>query len=107
VLAESPAGMDRNRRLVCVGIRSNVTARRLTVVWSGAEIVRPINVSTDVIKPSVWRNASLNTMRSIRLVWMAASLYQGCPPGPMVCQHSNAASSIHNVRLPRRRRPAS
>ena len=72
-----------------------------------SEIVRPINVSTDVIRPPVWRKASLNAVRSIRLVWMAASIYRACPLGPVVCQHSSAASSIHNVRLPRRRRPAS
>ena len=51
----------------------SVVARRLTVLWSGAEIVTPINVSTDVIRPSVWRKASLNAARSIKLVWIAAS----------------------------------
>jgi hypothetical protein len=55
------------------GEAGNEAARRLTVEWSGAESVRPINLSTDAIKPSVWRNASLNAVRSIRLVWMAAS----------------------------------
>ena len=40
------------------GITGSVSARRrLTVLWSGAEIVRPIKVSTDVIRPSVWRKA--------------------------------------------------
>jgi hypothetical protein len=67
-------------------ITGSVSARRLTVLWSGAEIVRPINVSTDVIRPSVWRKASLNAVRSIRLVWMAASVYRACPLGPVVCQ---------------------
>jgi len=52
----------------------NVTARRLTVVWSGAEMVRFISVRTDAIKPSVCRNGSLNAVRTIRLVWMAASV---------------------------------
>jgi hypothetical protein len=67
-------------RGTCAGwITGDVTARWLTVEWSGAESVRPINLSTDVIKPSVWRNASLNAVRSFRLVWMAASLYRACP----------------------------
>ena len=52
----------------------NVTARRLTVVWSGAEMVRSISVRIDAIRPSVCRNGSLNAVRSIRLVWIAASL---------------------------------
>jgi hypothetical protein len=46
-------------------------------------------------------------VRNIKLVWMAASRYRACPLGPIVCQHSNAASSNHNVSLPRRRKPAS
>jgi hypothetical protein len=29
---------------------------------------------TDAIKPSVWRNGSLNAAPSIRFVWMAASV---------------------------------
>ena len=29
----------------------------------------PININTDVIRPSVYRSASLNAVRSIRLVW--------------------------------------
>jgi hypothetical protein len=55
-------------------ITGNVTARRLTVVWSGADIVRSINVSTEANKPSVCRSGSLNAARNIRLVWMAASV---------------------------------
>jgi hypothetical protein len=43
--------------------------RWLTVVRSGAEIVRSINVRTDVIKPSACRDGSLNAVRIIRLVW--------------------------------------
>ena len=34
----------------------------------GADSVRPINVSADVIRPSVYRNANLNAMRSIKLI---------------------------------------
>jgi hypothetical protein len=54
-------------------ITAYFTARRLTVVWSGAEIVRSIKVRTDVIKPSACGNGSLNAVRTIRLVWIAAS----------------------------------
>jgi hypothetical protein len=61
------------RHLRAGWITDNLTARRLTVGWSDAESVRPINVSPEVIKLSVWRNASWNAVRSIRLVWMAAS----------------------------------
>jgi hypothetical protein len=43
----------------CAGwITGNVTARRLTVVRSGAESDSPINVSTDVITVSVGRHMS-------------------------------------------------
>jgi hypothetical protein len=54
--------------------------------------------------------------RTIGLVWMAAvrrvifsarPAYRAYPLGPMGCQHSSAASSIHKVRLPRLHRPTS
>ena len=64
-------------------------------------------MKTDVISPSVCRSANLNAMHSIKLVWMAALRYRACPFGPVVYQSPKAASSVHNVRLPRRRKPAS
>jgi hypothetical protein len=51
----------------------NLTARRLTVVWSGAEIVSFINVRTDASGPSVGRNGSLNAVRGMRLARTAAA----------------------------------
>jgi hypothetical protein len=52
---------------------TGTSPRRLTVVWSGAEIVRPVNVRTDVSRPSACHNGSLKAARSIKLVWIAAS----------------------------------
>jgi hypothetical protein len=60
-------------------ITGSVSARRLTVLWSGAEIIRPIRDSTDDVKPSVRRTASVNAVRSIRLVGMAASMHPNLP----------------------------
>jgi hypothetical protein len=57
-------------------------------------IVWFIRVRTDVISPSVWRNGSLNAVRRIRLVWIAASAYRAWPPGSQVFQLPTALSSI-------------
>jgi hypothetical protein len=67
-------------------LRRNVTARRVTVVRSGAESVRLINVSTDAIKPSAVRNGNLDAVRSVRLVWMAASAQRAWPTAPPAFQ---------------------
>jgi len=71
---------------------------------------QPSNSTTDVIRPSAWRSASSNAVRSIRQVWIALSEYVACPPGVergAAFQASMAASVTHSVRLPRRRSPAS
>src|SRR5471032_928997 len=93
-----------------LAIIGSLIARRLTVVWSGTASSQPINSMTDAIRPSAWRSASLNAVRSTKQVWIALSEYVACPPGVdrgAAVHASRAASLIHIVRLPRRRSPAS
>jgi hypothetical protein len=62
------------------------------------------------MNPSVWRRGRLNTQASVRAVSMARSEYRGWPPRILrrgACHPANASGVTHNVRLPRRRRPAS
>lgn len=67
----------------------------------------PISLMAEPKKPSAWRSANLNTLRSMRLIRIAASVRRACPSAPNVCQSSQTPSSNHRVKLPRLRELAS
>jgi hypothetical protein len=66
---------------------ANFSARRLTVVWSGAEIVTSINARTNVIKPSACRHARDHTT---------------IPSGPRDCTNAYLAFHLSSAPTPRR-----
>ena len=62
------------------------------------------------MRPSVWRSARRNTVRSVRAVAIAKAEYEGCPPRPVrgsAFHAATASAENHTVRLPRARRAAS
>jgi hypothetical protein len=73
----------------------------------GEDCVSFINSNTDAIKPSVCLNVILKALRSISIVSIAMAVYLAWPLGPTLYHLPIAASSIHKVKLPRFRKPAS
>src|SRR4051812_48625399 len=89
---------------------SSVSARRLSVAWSGTARVSPSRWMMEPISPSVWRSARRNTALSVRAVKIARGEYQRCPPRVVrgsAFQATTASSANQTVRLPRFRRAAS
>src|SRR4051795_12645566 len=89
---------------------SKVSARRLSVEWSGTASVRPSRPMIEPISPSVWRRASRNTARSVSAVRIASGEYPAWPTRVVRGSSRQAAiaSSLNQiVKLPRWRRLAS
>src|SRR4051812_44171474 len=89
---------------------SKVSARRLSVEWSGTASVRPRRSMIEPMRPSVCRRASRNTARSVSAVRIASGEYHACPPrvGRGSARQAAIASSLNQiVKLPRWRRLAS
>ena len=89
---------------------SSVSARRLSVVWSGTARSRPSKAMIEPMSPSVWRSAKRNTDRSVSAVAIARPEQRGWPPRVVrgsAFHVATAASVNQTVRLPRCRRAAS